>query len=88
MSELSSANLIITLDRESEEYTKSRHFYIRGEVKAIGAFLPSGDTPYGLTPLRVTNLLSPKSNTIKSFVSLRLDAKTYLSPFRLWYNYW
>ena len=84
MSELSSANLIITLDRESEEYTKSRHFYIRGEVKAIGAFLPSGDSPYVPDPFETDEFIESQvkydqiirlietgcQNLLKSFPSL------------------
>jgi len=50
MGELSSANLIISLDKESEEYTKSRKFYIRGQVRPIGMFLPAGDSPYIADP--------------------------------------
>ena len=84
MSELSSANLIITLDRESEEYTKSRHFYIRGEVKAIGAFLPTGDTPHVPDPFESNEFIETQAkydqiirlvetgcqNLLKSFPSL------------------
>lgn len=84
MSELSSANLIITLDRESEEYTKSRHFYIRGEVKAIGAFLPTGDAPYVPDPFESDEFIETQAkydqiirlietgcqNLLKSFPSL------------------
>ena len=84
MSELSSANLIITLDRESEEYTKSRHFYIRGEVKSIGSFLPSGDTPYVPDPFESDEFVETQAkydqiirlietgcqNLLKSFPSL------------------
>jgi protein-tyrosine-phosphatase len=50
MGELSSANLIVSLDKESEEYTKSRKFYIRGQVRPIGMFLPAGDSPYIADP--------------------------------------
>jgi protein-tyrosine-phosphatase len=50
MAELSSANLIITLDQESEEYAKSRKFYIRGQVRPIGMFLPAGQSPYIADP--------------------------------------
>jgi protein-tyrosine-phosphatase len=50
MAELSSANLIITLDRESEEHINSRKFYIRGQHKPIGLFLSAGETPYITDP--------------------------------------
>ena len=50
MAELSSANLIITLDQESEEYAKSRKFYIRGQVRPIGMFLPAGESPFIADP--------------------------------------
>ena len=53
--ELSSANLIISLDQESEQYIKSRKFYIRGQVRPIGMFLPAGNSPYMLTLLREMN---------------------------------
>lgn len=46
MGELSSANLIVPLDRESEEYTKSRKFYIRGQVRPVSMFLPTNHSPY------------------------------------------
>ena len=50
MGELSSANLIVTLDQESEQYIKSRNFYIRGQVIQVGMFLPSGNPPYIADP--------------------------------------
>ena len=69
---------------ESEEYTKSRHFYIRGEVKAIGTFLPSGDTPYVPDPFESDEFVETQAkydqiirlietgcqNLLKSFPSL------------------
>ena len=55
MAELSSANLIITLDQESEEYAKSRKFYIRGQVRPIGMFLPAGESPLLRTHLNGEN---------------------------------
>jgi protein-tyrosine-phosphatase len=50
MAELSSANLIITLDLESEVHIKSRKFYIRGQVKPVGMFLSAGEPPYITDP--------------------------------------
>ena len=61
MSELSSANIIISLDRESEEYTNSRHFYIRGKVKTIGNFLPTGDHSYVPDPFEADELVETKA---------------------------
>ena len=55
MGELSSASLIVTLDRESENFTKSRKFYIRGDVKPIGLFLQSGNYPYIADPFERDN---------------------------------
>ena len=50
MGDLSSANLIVTLDQESEQYTKTRKYYIRGEVRPIGMFLSAGSLPFIADP--------------------------------------
>ncbi|MEK9773530.1 MAG: hypothetical protein VW576_08170, partial [Opitutae bacterium] len=62
MGELSSANLIITLDQESEQYVKSRTFYIRGQVRQIGMFLPAGNSPYIADPFERDELTDSNSN--------------------------
>lgn len=46
MAELSSANLIITLDEETEKFIKSRTFYINGQVRPIAMFLQTDAYPY------------------------------------------
>ena len=46
MAELSSANLIITLDEETEKFVKSRTFYINGQVRPIAMFLQADAHPY------------------------------------------
>ena len=45
-SELSAANLIIPLDSESKQYTKTLTFYIRGKVLPISEFLNADDLTY------------------------------------------
>ena len=62
MGELSSANLIITLDQESDQYIKSRKFYIRGQVRPIGMFLPAGNSPYIADPFERDELTDSNSN--------------------------
>ena len=62
MGELSSANLIISLDQESEQYIKSRKFYIRGQVRPIGMFLPAGNSPYIADPFERDELTDSNSN--------------------------
>ncbi len=62
MGELSSANLIVTLDWESENFIKSRKFYIRGEVRPIGMFLPSDGVCYIADPFDREHSSDPNSN--------------------------
>ena len=62
MGELSSSNLIITLDQESEHYIKSRNFYIRGQVRPIGMFLPAGNSPYVADPFERDESTDSNSN--------------------------
>ena len=45
-SELSAANLIVPLDQESEQYSKSRTFYIRGKVLPISIFFNTENLTY------------------------------------------
>jgi len=61
MAELSSANLIVPLDRESEEYTKTRNFYIHGAVRPIGQFLNPGQSPYIADPFERDELWDIKA---------------------------
>jgi len=62
MAELSSANLIITLDRESEEHIKSRKFYIRGQVRPVGLFLSAGESPYIADPFDREDTVDARAN--------------------------
>ena len=62
MAELSSANLIVTLDRESEEHIKSRKFYIRGQVRPVGLFLSAGESPYISDPFDREDTVDNRAN--------------------------
>ena len=61
MAELSSANLIITLDEESEKFIKSRTFYINGQVRPIAMFLQTDAHPYIPDPF-ARDGLNPTAN--------------------------
>jgi len=62
MAELSSANLIVTLDRESEEHIKSLKFYIRGQVRPVGLFLSAGESPYISDPFDREDTVDNRAN--------------------------
>jgi len=62
MAELSSANLIITLDEETEKFVKSRTFYINGQVRPIAMFLQADAHPYIPDPFAREAFLSTTAN--------------------------
>ena len=72
MGDLSSANLIVTLDQESDQYTKTRKYYIRGEVRPIGMFLSAGSLPSLQTPLKEMTPLMRTTTMSKSYSPLSL----------------
>ncbi len=61
LAELSSANLIIALDEESFEYTRSRMFYIRGEVRPVITYLPEQPKSFILDPFERDDCSDPWS---------------------------
>jgi len=81
MGELSSANLLVPLDRESEEYTKTRKFYIRGQVRPVSMFLPTGHSPYLPDPFERDELSDSSINyedIIRSTESVCRNLMNYL----------
>lgn len=47
---LSAANVIITLDHESEEFVRLQHHSISGEIHPLGVFMSTGSSPYITDP--------------------------------------
>ena len=62
MAELSSANLIIPLDEETEKFVNSRTFYINGQVCPIAMFLQADAHPYIPDPFAREAFLSTTAN--------------------------
>ena len=78
MSELSSTNLIITLDQESESFTNSQKAYIYGEVLPIASFLPTGSLPYIADPFERDDSIQTNSIYKEIILSLELACKNLL----------
>lgn len=78
IADLTSAEIIITLDSESEDFTLSHLEFIRGVVKPLGIFLCSGNTPFVPDPFERDDEISVDDRYDEIFEMIQLGCKKLL----------
>lgn len=78
-SELSSATLIIPMDEESDKFTKSRTFYIRGKVLPISDFIIETGNQYVLDPFSSDDSMDSTEKYNEIILAVKLACKGLIS---------